>query len=352
MKCANNVGNAAGKGRSGTMSCAYLISEHGYTAKQAMDQFTKYRMRPGFGEGVSIPSQVRYCHYVESWVRDHHKRYVDRSIRINELHVFGLRSGVKVAIQGYQDGGKVIKTFHTFHHDEKTIVARRTETGEELKLKSDAASTASSSSSSSDDDDPKKAKEKGGKDHEGVADVIFRPKNLLVVPNNDINIDFERRTKPKYGLALVTSIGHVWFNTYFEAAKRGEVDDSGVFEIEWGKMDGVKGTYKKGVKALDRLKVVWSVVEEEGEREVKEPELGEEVKLNTPAKNKKMVEEERGVGNVVESSGESSMTPAPNGETSSLDGAGGREQPYEAKVSRLGSIKREKGDNGKASSIH
>lgn len=198
------------------MTCAYLISEHGYTAQQAMEQFTKFRMRPGFGNGVSIPSQVRYCHYVESWVRDHGKRYTDRAIRINELHVFGLRSGVKVAIQGYERVGKVIKTFHTFHHNEKTIIARRTDSGKDIP-KSETSSISSSSSSSAEADVQSSAANAAhprGKDHEGVVDVIFRPTNPLVVPNNDVNIDFERRTKPKYGLALVTSIGHIWSVSY------------------------------------------------------------------------------------------------------------------------------------------
>lgn len=347
----------AGKGRSGTMTCAYLISECGYTAKDAMEQFTKFRMRPGFGDGVSIPSQVRYCHYIESWVRDHGKRYIDRTIRINELHVFGLRPGVKVAIQGYENVGKVIKTFHTFNHHEKTIIARRTDSGEDITT-SETASVSSSSSSSvpgtpAPDGQSSNTANLHGRDHTGIVDVIFHPTNRLIIPNNDVNIDFERRTKPKYGLALVTSIGHVWFNTYFEAARRGEVDDSGVFEIEWEKMDGIKGTYKRGLKALDKLKVVWSVVKEEGVREVREPELGEVVELMGPAKDKKMVEEERGVGRVVDVEGneESNLESGPKRKATSLDEnrTKNSEEPSEANVSRVGSTKKE---SGKASSIN
>lgn len=70
-----------------------------------------------------------------------------------------------------------------------------------------------------------------------------------------MNIDFERRSKAAYtGWAMVTSIAHIWFNAYFEG---GDQHTSNVFEADWEALDGIKGTTKKGVRALDRLKVVW-----------------------------------------------------------------------------------------------
>lgn len=62
---------------------------------------------------------------------------------------------------------------------------------------------------------------------------------------------------------MVTSVAHVWFNAYFEGGDR---FDSGVFETDWEGMDGIKGSTKKGVKALDRLKVVWRFVDRVPER--------------------------------------------------------------------------------------
>ena len=88
----------AGKGRSGTVACSYLISEEGWAAKDALTRFTSKRMRAGFGEGVSILSQQRWIRYVEWWAR-HNKVYVDRSIEILEIRVWGLRDGVKVAVE-------------------------------------------------------------------------------------------------------------------------------------------------------------------------------------------------------------------------------------------------------------
>jgi protein-tyrosine phosphatase len=62
-------------------------------------------MRVGFGEGVSIPSQLRYVGYVDEWTNKMNKKYVEWPIEIVELHVWGLRDGVKVAVDGYIEDG-------------------------------------------------------------------------------------------------------------------------------------------------------------------------------------------------------------------------------------------------------
>lgn len=46
----------AGKGRSGTVACSYLIGREGWTRADALKRFTERRMKVGFSEGVSIPS--------------------------------------------------------------------------------------------------------------------------------------------------------------------------------------------------------------------------------------------------------------------------------------------------------
>ncbi|KAK0777632.1 Telomerase protein component 1 [Friedmanniomyces endolithicus] len=87
-------------------------------------------------------------------------------------------------------------------------------------------------------------------------DVVFRPSTRVLLPTNDINIDFERRTKTKYGgFTMLSSVAHVWFNTFFEGRgpeQGGRADDSGVFEMEWEGMDGIKGSSRKGTRAFDR----------------------------------------------------------------------------------------------------
>lgn len=111
----------AGKGRSGTASCSYLIAEEGWKAEDALTQFTQRRMRPQFGAGVSIPSQLRWVNYVDRWTKGG-KKYTDRPIEIVEIHVWGLRNGVKMEVECFVDEGKKIETVHTFSKQERMVV--------------------------------------------------------------------------------------------------------------------------------------------------------------------------------------------------------------------------------------
>ncbi|BDD59245.1 hypothetical protein MPDQ_000198 [Monascus purpureus] len=274
----------AGKGRSGTVVCSYLISEEGWEMEDALKQFTKRRMRTGFGAGVSIPSQLRWVKYVDRWTNEMGKRYIERPVEILELHVWGLRDGVKVAVEGFIDQGKKIKCFHLFHRSEWMVVddgKKPTVSSEKKKQKKNGKNH---NKNSDDDKNSNRTNDKGATKpspsltttstplnpvtvtspsttetpssaETGISAVLLRPSNPLILPSSDVNIDFERRSKaPHTGWTFVTSIAHVWFNAYFEG---GDKHDSGVFETNWDCMDGIKGTSQKGIKALERLKVVW-----------------------------------------------------------------------------------------------
>ncbi|KAI0534032.1 hypothetical protein GGR58DRAFT_82267 [Xylaria digitata] len=326
----------AGKGRSGTMACSFLIAECGWTPKEATARFTERRMRPNFGPGVSIPSQLRWLTYVDRWAKGGRK-YVDRELEIVEIHVWGLRDGVKLAVEGYVDQGKKIKVFHTFTKEERQVVEgnapggsgmvdmmyelagytpgptadkqgiggaqntddetnipmtssptrndaptsisstapRQISTKKPPKLISRLSRTGStrsktskpvansSSTSVSDDNEPEPG---------GMA-VIFKPQAPIRIHNSDVNITIERRHRaPKsVGLTMVTAVAHVWFNAFFEGngpEQDGIPDDTGVFEIDWDKLDGIKGSSQKGTRAADRIAVVWkSIVPERGDQE-------------------------------------------------------------------------------------
>jgi protein-tyrosine phosphatase len=289
----------AGKGRSGTISCSYLISEEGWTPEDAMQRFTERRMRAGF-VGISIPSQRRTISYVDRWTK-HGKTYVEKPVEILEIHLWGLRNAVKVAVEGYVDEGKVIKTFHTFDKRNEREIVRGSiikEAGfadaalefiEKLNMKQAPAEKASDSN----DQSEKKESGVGRAGSDLLADggdVIFRPSERVVLPTSDVNIDFERRKKSKYATFPVPmSRAHVWFNAFFEGRgpeRNGAADTSGVFEIEWDAMDGVKGTSSKGTRAFDKMAVVWKTVDVLGDGlgrtetdvVIKEPDVGEEVK--------------------------------------------------------------------------
>ena len=369
----------AGKGRSGTVACCYLITECGWTPEQALARFTERRMRPRMGAGVSIPSQLRTVAYAERWARGGddgagRRRYLDRAVEILEIHVWGLRNGVKLAVEGYVDQGKKIRIFHTFTKSERYIVEgdppsagggggvvgmlydmagygsaanpvpeqevlddargerdnadsaavvppNRSDTGTPSSLTStkakmgkraskliskvsrsssraqtpkpptdsDAKSPSTTPADESADSSPasitssvlsidrerqNQASGDDGSSTPGDAEeatepggraVIFKPRAPVRVPNSDVNITVERRNRApsSMGLTMVTAVAHVWFNAYFEGRgpeQRGVPDDAGVFDIDWDKMDGIKGSSQKGTRAADRIAVVWRAV--------------------------------------------------------------------------------------------
>jgi len=269
----------AGKGRSGTVACSYLISQEGWRMEDALKRFTLRRMRNGFGDGVSIPSQLRWVRYVDKWTNEMGKKYLERPIEIVEVHVWGLRSGVKVCVEGFIEDGKRIKNFHTFIRDEKINVdddAHREPDADPLgrsQTENLVPPSNATSSSKTEVSTPEK---------EAIQNVILRPPEPIRLPTSDVNIDFERRNKSGYsGFAMVTSLAHVWFNAHFEGGYEG--NESGLFEIEWEAMDGIKGSVRKGIKALDRMKVIWKYSEAGRSQSVDEPKEGESVKEGQPA---------------------------------------------------------------------
>ncbi|KAF3393862.1 Phosphatidylinositol 3,4,5-trisphosphate 3-phosphatase and dual-specificity protein phosphatase PTEN [Penicillium rolfsii] len=292
----------AGKGRSGTIAVSYLISQEGWKKEDALQRFTDRRMRVGFGNGVSIPSQLRYVGYVDRWANQLGKRYVERPVEILEIHLWGLRDGVKVAVEGYVDEGKKIKCFHMFHRKERTVVEAGnsdsnitpTSSSTSMPLKdqpttksdSSALPTNTSANLASQSDSSSSASEVSRltKTASNLSAVIFRPNKPIHLPNSDVNIDFERRSKASYaGFAMVTSVAHVWFNAFFEG---GAEHDSGIFETEWDAMDGIKGSARKGIRAFEKLKVVWRYPTEQQSaigRPISEPKPGQPVHEGVPA---------------------------------------------------------------------
>ncbi|KAK1040143.1 Telomerase protein component 1 [Friedmanniomyces endolithicus] len=290
----------AGKGRSGTVVCSYLISEEGWSREGAEKRFTERRMRAGFGSGVSIPSQRRTIGYVERWARGR-KRYREGRAEVLEVHVWGLRSGVRVAVEGFVEGGRRIETVHTFGSDEREVVRGgiRDESGiadaafEAMgqKKKRDASSSKPPSVMNGTANDEKDSISSTTLTETG--DVVFRPSTRVLLPTNDINIDFERRSKSKYGgFTMLSSVAHVWFNTFFEGRgpeQGGRADESGLFEMEWEGMDGIKGSSRTGTRAFDRMAVVWRF-DSEVDEEVSEATERGEVQQGTNASETTLAE--------------------------------------------------------------
>lgn len=413
----------AGKGRSGSMTCSYLISECGWKAEDALARFTERRMRPTFGAGVSIPSQLRWISYADRWTKGG-KKYVDREVEVLEIHVWGLRHGVKVNVEGFADEGKKIKVLHTFKKEERYVVQGDAPGGGGvIDLLGDAWSPTNeddeiyenadyneivgndsdkkgsdSSNNASKDSSPARSKSKKGSrasqlvsgsparnssikkasksktinpadfaaasetsspsgsslnvpnkntsqpslahsstfadtNEPGGMAVIFKPTSPVRISNSDVNVSLERRNRApsSLGLTMVTAVAHVWFNVFFEGRgpeQGGRADESGVFAIDWDKMDGIKGSSRKGTRAADRISVVWRVVGTNGPLpEVKEPGEGSPVPEMRPADWKGEHDEDPGadrkLGLRAETSASASVSKASS--VKSAEGDGGKE---------------------------
>ncbi|KAF4636579.1 hypothetical protein G7Y89_g1506 [Cudoniella acicularis] len=288
--------------------------------ERALARFTERRMRPGFGQGVSIPSQLRWVGYVDRWTQSG-KVYVERQIEVMEVHIWGLRDGVKVAVEGFVDEGKTIKIFHVFTKRERVIVEGNAPGGGGLKDKISnmagfqnegkvpkAKTTSQMDGATITNPNSFKASSSTsvnstGSEVGGTA-VIFKPSTRVILPTSDVNIDFERRNKASMGWTMVTAVAHVWFNVFFEGngpEQNGSPDENGVFEIDWDKMDGIKGSSRKGTRAFDRLAVIWRAYDPEpgrGRKEdvIHEPGAGSPVAQMRPADWKGANETSPGLG--------------------------------------------------------
>lgn len=299
----------AGKGRSGTVACSYLISHEGWIVEDALTRFTARRMRNGFGNGVSIPSQLRWVGYVDYWSK-HRKIYVERRIEILEVHVWGMRDGVKVAVDGYVEKGKIIKTFHTFSKHERKVMDVAVKNGPSPAMSSDHLNEIPlplhESKAQRSETSNTEASDTAFGSESGAIAVILHPAQPIILPTSDVNIDIERRNKAAYGFTMVTSVAHVWFNAFFESQRsstaphdfpkptsdspdppvNSSIPNRGVFEISWEAMDGIKGSARKGTRALDRLAVFWRAVPDSADglsSVIEEPATGEPVPQLEPA---------------------------------------------------------------------
>lgn len=192
----------AGKGRSGLSTCSYLVTHEHWREDDARALFTAKRMRSGFGEGVSIPSQRRYLRYVERWARSG-RLYQDQRVRIDKIEVVGLKSGCQLSLRHFQKDGAEIATLHDFSKRDE-ISTNKKET------------------------------------------TVLTPREPLVM-DSDVCVY----------LSQGTAFAHFWFNTYFEG--QDDDDDDKTFTIAWEEVDGWKGTKWRGTQAYKSITVYWSV---------------------------------------------------------------------------------------------
>ncbi|KAK9477989.1 protein-tyrosine phosphatase-like protein [Lipomyces japonicus] len=253
----------AGKGRSGTMFCAYLIAQHHWSSQAALAHFTAKRMKSGFGEGVSILSQRRWIRYVESWSRDPNREYRALPVLVCEIRIFNPVKGLEIRCCGFKEAGQKIVTL--YHFTERDLVDEKEYSANpDINLDIEATKDTNTASSPRADDlhrtgtyrsieykhiKPKSTTDPPRQGHK----IILRPQAHVHV-TADINITIEKKIYGPAGLSFLSATSYVWFNAFFEGQSE---QNGGTFMVAWEEMDGFKGTKKRGSKSFDFLEVDW-----------------------------------------------------------------------------------------------
>lgn len=214
----------AGKGRSGTVTCAFLMSNFKFSFEKATALFTETRMRSSFGEGISIASQRRYLRYVEDWVHVLNQQYYyPITIRIDSIRIWQpYYPEIDITVSKYTEKGAHIKPVYTF----------------------------------TDADVAKRLPEY----------VVLCPELVegLVTPV-DVKLTFQHKYLIGGTFPVLHSTASLWFNAFFETYGGASGFDFGATDgcvsFQWSDLDGFKGTSKRGTPLFERVDIFWSVVE-------------------------------------------------------------------------------------------
>lgn len=224
----------AGKGRSGTILCAYLMYE-GYklgsdvSVEEANRLYTQKRMRPGIGNGVSIRSQLRYLGYWNQYLRadDETKR---------QWETYNSGKGISVEIKSIRlKNGKL---YLTHQKDPRLDIilqgyVPREEKGVKVGVQTISLAHFNSNFAYVDIVDN---------------DIVVSPLSRFIVKEI---VDFR---------IFINHLLFVWWNPLFEINQTLSNDPiASSFLVPFEDMDGFKGTSQRGPKLFDELQVNFSI---------------------------------------------------------------------------------------------
>ncbi|KAM9920942.1 hypothetical protein OXX59_006848 [Metschnikowia pulcherrima] len=227
-----------GKGRSGSVCCAYLMYEAKLrgiyiSVDEAIAMFTRRRMRKFFGPGVSIMSQIKYLNYWKSYLSFSEKmmnNYLFFDSRINVPFDAGRSAITKITVVR-PTSLLILSKFKLF-----TYIEKRNGLETEL-LRTQSLGFPNISASSS------------------FLDV---PVNIPITAQmKDIKLSFERQF----------CLAYTWFNLYFETLGESKrpLPQHGSSHLTarrlvlpWESFDGIRGTkINSSIKLFDKIEVSW-----------------------------------------------------------------------------------------------
>ncbi|EGW30028.1 protein tyrosine phosphatase [Spathaspora passalidarum NRRL Y-27907] len=205
----------AGKGRSGSLCCAYLMYDEfsngrGFNVKSVIDLFTEKRMQSFAGDGISILSQQRYLDYWSTFLNstpELRQQYLEYVEQVKPYEIYKVRVKNVCNLSEFYKLNLLLNTVAKFV---KKLTAENSK-------------------------------------------MTKHDQNLFFTPNTPIKLD-SSMLDIKLG---VKTWCYCWFNIYFES-----LASSPSVILQWEDLDGFKGTRQRGVKVFDEIEVYWNIPQE------------------------------------------------------------------------------------------
>ncbi|KAG7823855.1 hypothetical protein KL942_001813 [Ogataea angusta] len=211
-----------GKGRTGSIIVAYLMFKFGLCFREANEVFQERRR--AFRTGITIPSQIRYMHYFEFFLRDKKRQQLYRQLLKSEFQATDVKIRVVNPSRSLLDNAKDMLV--TINGERASL-----QEAENMQITYYCA--------------------------------VSREPDMVVRFNFNLN-------------SILQGLGRVWINTimeymyqylatkqsfnYFERPKSKVKKNPTqvahcLVTIPWSELDGFKGTKNKGVKLLENVDI-------------------------------------------------------------------------------------------------
>lgn len=229
----------AGKGRSGTLCCAYLMYKHHYDVTTSIKLYTSKRMRPFAGDGVSIKSQIRYLKYWGECLnnKDLYKFAIKNSTKVADytLDTIKLEGPVDWLLSKTQVQKLSLQLFT--YRTRKDIHPMK---GNQLRQRGSVLLHLLLIHELGVEIQPiYKVEER---------DVTIGDNYILIKPFESLSID------PEDIQVIVKGLFYFWFNIKCESMKNSQPNE---VTLTWDEIDGYKGTELKGPKLFESVTVAW-----------------------------------------------------------------------------------------------